>query len=68
MTDKPKSDLTWLPNMAIGAETGKGREIAPDEDDDPDDELLAVTPLDVVAMLGFDPLDMDDEEPEEAPA
>ncbi len=29
-----------------------------DTDDDPDDELLAETPADVIAMLGFDPLDM----------
>jgi hypothetical protein len=34
------------------------RSVDTDIDDDPDDELLAETPADVVAMLGFDPLEM----------
>lgn len=35
----------------------------PNADDDPDDEPLAKTPPDVVAVLGFDPLDVDDPAP-----
>lgn len=31
----------------------------PDDDADPDDELLPETPDDVIAVLGFDPLDED---------
>jgi hypothetical protein len=34
------------------------RAVDVDLDDDPDDELLDETPADVVAMLGFDPLEM----------
>lgn len=30
-------------------------------DPDPDDDELAVTPADVTAVLGFDPLDLEDE-------
>jgi hypothetical protein len=30
------------------------------EDEDPDDELLDETPEDVVEMLGFDPLELED--------
>ena len=38
-----------------------------EEDDDPDDEELEETPPDVVAVLGFDPLEVDtDEEPSSA--
>ena len=36
----------------------------PDTDPDPDDEELPVTPPDVVAILGFDPLDWEDDETE----
>jgi hypothetical protein len=31
-------------------------------DSDPDDELMETTPQDVVAVLGFDPKDLEDEE------
>ena len=35
----------------------------PDEED-PDDELLEKTPEDVIKILGFDPLEFEDEENE----
>lgn len=35
-----------------------------DAEEDPDDEELDETPADVIAMLGFDPKDIDDEEVE----
>jgi len=41
----PKKD--WRDNPDVANET------------DPDDELLSKTPEDVVAILGFDPLDAD---------
>lgn len=31
------------------------------EETDPDDELLAETPADVIAVLGFDPLELENE-------
>lgn len=37
------------------------------EEMDPDDEVLEVTPPDVVAALGFDPLEFEDEEEAEIP-
>ena len=33
------------------------RAAADDDDDDPDDEEMSATPADVVAALGFDPLE-----------
>jgi len=30
------------------------------DDGDPDDELLRPTPLDVIAILGFDPLELEE--------
>ena len=30
------------------------------DDKDPDDELLRPTPLDVIAILGFDPLELEE--------
>lgn len=32
-----------------------------DDDEDPDDEELETTPADVVALLGFDPKEIDDD-------
>lgn len=37
------------------------------DDDDPDDEPMTHTPEDVVAILGFDPLELNDEPDEEDP-
>lgn len=37
------------------------RKTATDDDDDPDDELLTETPPDVIAILGFDPMETDDD-------
>jgi hypothetical protein len=40
---------------------GPGRKgWAPPDDDDPDDELLEVTPKEVVEGLGFDPLEFEE--------
>ena len=43
-----------------GAPIKPWREVLDPNDEDPDDEQLAVTPPDVVAALGFDPLDEDE--------
>jgi len=37
------------------------------DEPDPDDELLAHTPEDVIAILGFDPLELNDEPEDEDP-
>ena len=51
-----------LPDVHWGSADAKPADWrnAPDEVD-PDDEELPETPPDVVAMLGFDPLDYDEE-------
>lgn len=38
--------------------------VTPDEDPDPDDDLLAETPQDVIDALGFDPLEFEDDDAE----
>lgn len=38
------------------------------DEEDPDDELLTSTPEDVIAILGFDPLELNDEPEDEGPA
>lgn len=54
----PRPPLLWLPDAHWGTATTPLPPVTADDPDDtdPDDELLAVTPPDVVAMLGFDPL------------
>ena len=51
-----------------GSKSGNGdwRNILADESD-PDDELLSETPPDVVAVLGFDPLEFADSKPTSSP-
>ena len=49
------------PNMWFGDTPASDADITDFEDFDPDDELLPVTPPDVVAILGFDPLELPDE-------
>ena len=50
-----------LPDARFGSATASPADwrAGADEDNDPDDTLLAVTPPDVVAMLGFDPLEFE---------
>lgn len=56
-TPDTDADLSWLPDARWGSAETPLPAVADDDDDDPDDELLAETPADVIAMLGFDPLD-----------
>ena len=35
-----------------------------DDDEDPDDEELPETPPEIIEILGFDPLDLDEDEPD----
>lgn len=51
------TDAMWLTQAHFG--TVGAPLPAPAADLDPDDELLAVTPPDVVMFLGFDPLHED---------
>jgi hypothetical protein len=56
MTDK-------FPNAKFGTATAPLPDWRQGEDEpDPDDEELAETPPDVIAMLGFDPKEIDEEE------
>ena len=53
------NDGDWLPDVHFG-EIGKPLpKVVPQADDEnlDDDEQLAETPADVIAILGFDPLD-----------
>ncbi len=60
MTEDPPPDVPhWLPQAHFGY-VGAPLSGVPYDDEDPDDELLAVTPPDVVAMLGFDPLELEE--------
>ena len=64
--DEPEDDE--LPDAHWGsaeAELPDWRTVLADEDDADDDELLDETPPDVIAMLGFDPLDFADEPPDD---
>ena len=58
----PKPSLLPLPDVHFGAADTPLSKGSVEEEPDPDDDELAETPSDVVAMLGFDPLDMDDTE------
>jgi hypothetical protein len=56
-----EADENWMPDIHFGY-VGAPR-VAPisDEDDpDPDDEEMEVSPPSVVAMLGFDPKELND--------
>lgn len=55
------SDAKWLPDVHFGETNAPLPEPESTTGKD-DDEQLATTPLDVVAMLGFDPLELDQEE------
>lgn len=61
--DEP-DHLTWLPRARWGTDDSPRLEIQ----EDPDDEELAKTPRDVIAMLGFDPLGMDEDASKEISA
>jgi hypothetical protein len=67
MSDAPEdSSDDGLPDAHWGTATTPLPDWREDSTDDfdPDDEELPQTPPDVIAMLGFDPLDLDDDEPE----
>ena len=54
-----------LPGVRFGDESTDKldwRDLDGQDDDADDDELLAETPPDVVAMLGFDPLELEDDD------
>lgn len=53
-----------LPDAHWGTATTPLPPVTEDDDPDPDDELLPETPPDVVAMLGFDPRDVADDDTE----
>ena len=63
--DKPDPGA-WLPMVHFGFVGNPLPPLAADTEEDPDDELLAVTPPEVIMMLGFDPLD-DDEDGDDQP-
>lgn len=52
-------DDQW-PEVRVGKADAEPEPFA-SADDDPDDELLAKTPEDVVMVLGFDPLELEEE-------
>lgn len=53
---------SWLPMAYFGSTTTPLPAVTEDTEEDPDDEELAETPPEVVMILGFDPLDNDEEE------
>ena len=53
------------PEIHVGTADAEPVEPAKADDDvDPDDELLPETPEDVVLVLGFDPLELEEEDVE----
>jgi hypothetical protein len=51
-----------LPGIHFGTGTDEGNDDMPDIDDTDDDELLDKTDPDTIALLGFDPLELEDDD------
>jgi len=70
MADTEKQDVdndapdpaAWLPKCYFGSVDTPLPHPSEDTSEDPDDELLAVTPPDVIWMLGFVPRELDNED------
>jgi hypothetical protein len=58
----PVFDLDVDATFGNADELPDWRKTAIENDTDPDDEDMEETPADVIAILGFDPKDMDDDE------
>jgi hypothetical protein len=54
-----------LPGIHFGTGTDEGNDDMPDIDDTDDDELQAKTDPDTIALLGFDPLELEDDDDDE---
>lgn len=59
-SDEKPDPAAWLPQAHFGFHGNPLPPPTEDTEEDPDDEELAVTPPEVVMILGWDPLDEDD--------
>ena len=66
MTDGKPDPGAWLPMAHFGFVGNPLPAVTEDTEEDPDDEELAETPPEVVMILGWDPLD-DDEDGDDQP-